>query len=150
MSNNLEGANIWNDSNDAIDKKTSAMSIAELRQCIQLINNEIHIFRSNIQCINHKGRGQRERNRENIEKVKLNKQLPYLLGNVIKVLKPKTEDGLDDEDKKEGSATDVNTQHKTRSKVIHGAGTCGREGAEVLQPCGHKQGLVLDTQEAFR
>jgi 26S proteasome regulatory subunit T5 len=85
-----------------------------------MINNEIHIFHSNIQCINHKGREQRAHNRENIEKVKLNKQLPYLLGNVVEVLKPKAADGLDNKDDKEGGATDVNAQHKTsRSMVVY-------------------------------
>ena len=128
MSDDLEGADIWGDSNDAggeapgsggdppdkpasssagssgvdapapaaaaadppaaadedmIDDETASMSIAELRQRIQLIDNEIRIFRSDIQRINHESRGQRERIRENIEKVKLNKQLPYLVGNVV-------------------------------------------------------------------
>jgi 26S proteasome regulatory subunit T5 len=162
MSDDLEGADIWGDSNDAaaagaggdappggdktdnptsgggggggeeskqddpspaadedmIDDETSAMSIAELRQRIQLIDNEIRIFRSDIQRINHESRGQRERIRENIEKVKLNKQLPYLVGNVVEVLEPEAEDGLDDEDDEEGGATDVDAQRKTRSAVI--------------------------------
>ena len=160
MSDDLEGADIWGDSNDAaagsggdapsggdkkdnpagggggggeeskqddsppaadedmIDDETSAMSIAELRQRIQLIDNEIRIFRSDIQRINHESRGQRERIRENIEKVKLNKQLPYLVGNVVEVLEPEAEDGLDDEEDEEGGATDVDAQRKTRSAVI--------------------------------
>ncbi|KAL3786379.1 hypothetical protein ACHAW5_004776 [Stephanodiscus triporus] len=108
------------DEDDAmIDDETSSMSIAELRQRTQLIDNEIRIFRSDIQRINHESRGQRERIRENIEKVKLNKQLPYLVGNVVEVLEPEAEDGLDDdEDMEEGGATDVDAQRKTRSAVI--------------------------------
>ncbi len=104
---------------DMINDKTSMMSIAELWQHIQLINNEICIFHSNIQRINHKGQEQWAHNRENIEKGKLNKQLPYLLGNVVEVPEPKAEDGLDDKDDKEDGATDVDAQHKTRSAVIH-------------------------------
>jgi len=103
---------------DMIDDETAAMSIAELRQRIQLIDNEVRIFRSDIQRINHESRGQKERIRENIEKVKLNKQLPYLVGNVVEVLEPEAEDGLEDEEVEEGGATDVNAQRKTRSAVI--------------------------------
>jgi 26S proteasome regulatory subunit T5 len=101
-----------------INNKTSVMSTAELQQHIQLINNKIRILCSDIQHINHEGRGQQECNREKIEKVNLNKQLPYLLGNVAEVLEPKAEDGLDSKDNKEGGATDVDAQRKTRSAVI--------------------------------
>ena len=34
-----------------------------------------------------------EKIRETVEKVKLNKQLPYLVGNVGEVLEPEAEDG---------------------------------------------------------
>ena len=90
-----------------IDDETASMSIAELRQRTQLIDNEIRIFRSDNQRISHESRGQRERIHENIEKVKLNKQLPYLVGNVIEVLEPDAEDGLDNDDEEDGGATDV-------------------------------------------
>jgi len=103
-----------------IDDETAAMSIAELRQRIQLIDNEIRIFRSDIQRIQHESRAQRERIRENIEKVKLNKQLPYLVGNVVEVLEPDAEDGLDADEGggEDGAAADVNAERKTRSAVI--------------------------------
>jgi len=108
-----------NEGEDMIYDETAAMSIAELRQRIQLIDNEVRIFRSDIQRINHESRGQKERIRENIEKVKLNKQLPYLVGNVVEVLEPEAEDGLEDEETgEEGGATDVNANRKTRSAVI--------------------------------
>lgn len=105
---------------DMIDDETAAMSIAELRQRIQLIDNEIRIFRSDIQRIQHESRAQREHIRENIEKVKLNKQLPYLVGNVVEVLEPDAEDGLDAEEGggEDGAAADVNAERKTRSAVI--------------------------------
>lgn len=43
--------------------------------------------------IHHEGRAQQERTRENVEKIKMNKQLPYLVGNVIEILEPNAEDG---------------------------------------------------------
>ena len=163
MADDLEGADIWGDSNDGggddnNDKKDdkpkpgassgaagggsaadaaaaaapaeeskededmidmdelAAMSVTELRQRMQMIDNEIRIFRSDIQRIQHESRGQRERIRENVEKVKMNKQLPYLVGNVVEVLEPDAEDGLDEEEA--GGAEDVNAERKTRSAVI--------------------------------
>ena len=84
---------------DIINDETaamSAMSTAELLKRIQLIVNEIRILRSDDQCIQHESRGEPERIRGNTEKGKLNKQLPYLVGNVVEVLEPEAEDGLEE------------------------------------------------------
>lgn len=75
------------------DDETRHMSVGELRQRIHLINNDIRIMKSDVQRITHESRGQRERIRDNQEKVKLNKQLPYLVANVVEILEPDAEDG---------------------------------------------------------
>mmetsp|Transcript_1522 Transcript_1522/g.1942 ORF Transcript_1522/g.1942 Transcript_1522/m.1942 type:complete len:460 (+) Transcript_1522:215-1594(+) len=138
MSSNddLEGADIWGSSTGAgsnapadssaatneedavLDDETRAMSTSELRQRIHLLENDIRVMRSDIQRIAHESHGQRDRIRENLEKVKVNKQLPYLVGNVVEVLEPDAEDGIDPEENEEGAATDVDAQRKTRSAVI--------------------------------
>jgi ATP-dependent 26S proteasome regulatory subunit len=125
MSDDLEAANIWGDSNDQQghdpsssssqedtrqqqgqqpqqepsmeeskeDEDTITMTITDLRQRIRLLDNDIRVMKSDIQRISHESRAQKERIRDNIEKVKLNKQLPYLVGNVIEILEPNAEDG---------------------------------------------------------
>jgi len=103
---------------DILDDETQAMATSELRQRIHLLDNDIRVMKSDVQRIAHESRGQRERIKENIEKVKLNKQLPYLVGNVVEVLEPDAEDGLEEEEKEEGAATDVDATRKTRSAVI--------------------------------
>lgn len=75
------------------DDDTRHMSISELRQRIHLLNNDIRIMKSDVHRITHESRGQKERIRDNQEKVKLNKQLPYLVANVVEVLEPDAEDG---------------------------------------------------------
>jgi predicted nucleic acid-binding Zn-ribbon protein len=75
------------------DEETRHMSISELRQRIHLLSNDIRVMNSDVQRITHESRGQRERIRENLEKVKINKQLPYLVANVVEVLEPDAEDG---------------------------------------------------------
>ena len=111
----MEGEDIWGDSGGAVagggdttaeetktdaemqedleDEDTRHMSISELKQRIHLINNDIRVMRSDVQRITHESRGQRDRIRENQEKVKVNKQLPYLVANVVEVLEPDAEDG---------------------------------------------------------
>lgn len=76
-----------------LNDETMAMSTTELRQRIRLLDNDIRVMRSDVQRIAHESRGQRDRIRENVEKVKLNKQLPYLVGNIVEVLEPDAEDG---------------------------------------------------------
>ena len=94
MSNDLEGDDIWGDeAKDEEDDETRHMSVSELRQRIHLLNNDIRIMKSDVQRITHESRGQRERIRENQEKVKINKQLPYLVANVVEILEPDAEDG---------------------------------------------------------
>lgn len=95
--------------------ETATMSTTELRQRIHLIDNDIRVMKSDIQRIQHESRAQRERIRENVEKVKLNKQLPYLVGNVVEVLEPDAEDGLEEE---EGAEADADSQRKIRSAVV--------------------------------
>jgi ATP-dependent 26S proteasome regulatory subunit len=108
----LEGDDIWGDAAAAAegeskqdesqqqppperldDDETRHMSISELRQRIHLINNDIRVMKSDVQRITHESRGQRDRIRENQEKVKLNKQLPYLVANVVEILEADAEDG---------------------------------------------------------
>jgi hypothetical protein len=75
------------------DEETRHMTISELRQRIHLINNDIRVMRSDVQRITHESRSQRDRIKENLEKVKVNKQLPFLVANVVEVLEPDAEDG---------------------------------------------------------
>lgn len=97
--NDLEGEDIWGggESKEAEieDDETRHMSIGELRQRIHLLNNDIRIMKSDVQRITHESRAQRDRIRDNQEKVKLNKQLPYLVANVVEILEPHAEDGTE-------------------------------------------------------
>jgi 26S proteasome regulatory subunit T5 len=104
----LEGEDIWGDGAGAAaneskqedsaaepveDEETRHMTVSELRQRIHLLSSDIRVMKSDVQRITHESRGQRERIRENQEKVKLNKQLPYLVANVVEILEPDAEDG---------------------------------------------------------
>jgi 26S proteasome regulatory subunit T5 len=106
-SDDLEGDDIWGDGGneeskeetkedpqeEIEDEETRHMAVGELQQRIHLINNDIRVMKSDVQRITHESRGQRDRIRENQEKVKINKQLPYLVANVVEILEPDAEDG---------------------------------------------------------
>uniref|UniRef100_M4BCW1 AAA+ ATPase domain-containing protein n=1 Tax=Hyaloperonospora arabidopsidis (strain Emoy2) TaxID=559515 RepID=M4BCW1_HYAAE len=109
----LESSEIWGADTDGLDPEILLMSNDELRQRIRLLDNDIRIMRSDIQRINHESNSQRERIKENNEKVKLNKQLPYLVANVVEILELK-----DDDDEQDGAATDVDAQRRGKSAVI--------------------------------
>ena len=62
-------------------------------------------MRSEIQRIKHESESHKARIKENQDKIKLNKQLPYLVGNIIEVLDLGCE-----EDEEVGMAQDVDAQ----------------------------------------
>ncbi|RHY30747.1 hypothetical protein DYB32_006213 [Aphanomyces invadans] len=107
--NGLEGGDIWGE----IEPDILGMTNDELKQRIRLLDNEIRIMRSDITRINHESQTQRERIKENNEKVKLNKQLPYLVGNVVEILAMENED-----DEQDGAAADADVGRKGKSAVI--------------------------------
>ena len=61
-------------------------------------------MRSEIQRIKHESESQKERIKENQDKIKSNKQLPYLVGNIVEVL------DLGCEEEEDGMAQDVDAQ----------------------------------------
>jgi ATP-dependent 26S proteasome regulatory subunit len=83
----LEANDIWGDGgeNSELEQEILQMSNDEIRQRITLLNNDVRIMKSEIQRTNHDSETQRERIKDNNEKVKLNKQLPYLVGNIVEV-----------------------------------------------------------------
>jgi len=109
------------------------MSLDEIRQRSRLVENDVRIMRSEIQRIKHESESHKERIKENQDKIKLNKQLPYLVGNIIEVLDLGCE-----EDEEVGMAQDVDAQRSGKSVVIR---TSTRQTIYLPVP-----GLI-DTQE---
>lgn len=71
-------------------------------------------MKSEIQRIRHESDSQKEKIKENQDKIKLNKQLPYLVGNVVEVLQLEGEE----EEEEDGMAQDVDAQRTGKSVVI--------------------------------
>jgi len=99
---------------EELDPEIMSMSSDEIRQRTRMIENDVRIMKSEIHRIRHEGESQKEKIKENQDKIKLNKQLPYLVGNVVEVLELEGEE----EEEEDGMAQDVDAQRKGKSVVI--------------------------------
>ncbi len=95
-----------------IDPDILNMGSADVRQRIQLLHNEIGIMQSSINTIKFTIERNTHQLKENKEKIKLHKQLPYLVANVVELLDMEKEEDAD------GSALDEDSQRVGKSAVI--------------------------------
>jgi hypothetical protein len=86
-SGNLESKDIWGDGDGdaAGDGELAGLTAEEVRQRAAMTANNNRIARSDITSLDHLIREQTERIKDNNDKIKLNKQLPYLVANVVEV-----------------------------------------------------------------
>mmetsp|Transcript_22237 Transcript_22237/g.63221 ORF Transcript_22237/g.63221 Transcript_22237/m.63221 type:complete len:442 (+) Transcript_22237:184-1509(+) len=133
----IEDEGIWGDQDDTLDDEITSMSTEDLKQRLRLIENEIRGLNSERQRLTHEENSKRELIKENVEKVKLNKQLPYLVGNIVELLSMDKED----DEEEDGSAMDVEDQRKGKSVVIKTSTrqtiflpVIGLVGADELRP----------------
>jgi 26S proteasome regulatory subunit T5 len=77
---------------EELDEEILMLPDEDLRQRIRMLDDEIRIMRSNASTLQHELRVQDERIKDNKDKVKLNRQLPYLVANVVELIDPDEED----------------------------------------------------------
>jgi 26S proteasome regulatory subunit T5 len=78
----------------------------------RLLDAEVKILKSEAQKLQHEKSHMNEKIRENAEKIKLNKQLPYLVGNVVEIL------DIAEEDEEDGANVDLDSQRKGKAVVL--------------------------------
>ncbi|CAI4036421.1 hypothetical protein SMKI_15G2650 [Saccharomyces mikatae IFO 1815] len=71
---------------DELDQEILSLSTQELQTRAKLLDNEIRIFRSELQRLSHENNVMLEKIKDNKEKIKNNRQLPYLVANVVEVM----------------------------------------------------------------
>merc|ERR1739848_188582 len=91
------------------------MSTDEITARARLLDNEIRIMRADIMRIQHEMQTQKDKIKENTEKVRVNKTLPYLVSNVIEILDVDPEELGIEED---GANVDLDSQRKGKCAVI--------------------------------
>ena len=90
------------------------MSNDDLKQAIRALDNEIRIMKSDVNRIKHESNRQNAHIKDNKEKIKLNKQLPYLVANVIEVVEPY----VDPDDEGTSGTTDTSLQQQMKGAVV--------------------------------
>lgn len=103
---------IWEDGEDAIDEEVLRMSIDELTSRTRLLESDIKIMKSEVMRIGHEQQAMKEKIKENAEKIKVNKTLPYLVSNVIEIL------DVDPQAEEDGANVDLDSQRKGKCAVI--------------------------------
>lgn len=87
----------------------------ELQTRTRLLENDIKIMRSEQMRLMHEQNAMKERIKDNAEKIKQNKVLPYLVGNVVEILEM---DPDIDEDSEEGANVDLDSRRTGKCAVI--------------------------------
>ncbi|KAF8319708.1 26S proteasome subunit P45 [Clavulina sp. PMI_390] len=87
-------------------------AVDEITTRTRLIDNDIRVMRSEMQRLNHEQAAMQEKIRDNGEKIKQNKVLPYLVGNVVEIL------DVDPEVEEDGASQDVDSMRKGKCAVI--------------------------------
>lgn len=97
-----------------VDPDILAMSTDQIQTRNRLLENNIRIMKSEIMRLQHEVSTMNERLQDNLEKIKLNKQLPYLVANIVEVLDIGQEEDADEE----GSNIDLDSIRKGKCAVV--------------------------------
>ncbi|XP_078182770.1 26S proteasome regulatory subunit 6A homolog [Carex rostrata] len=96
------------------DDQLASMSTDDIVRATRLLENEIRVLKDELQRNNLDLDSYKEKIKENQEKIKLNKQLPYLVGNIVEILEMNPED----EAEEDGANIDLDSQRKGKCVVL--------------------------------
>ncbi|MBA0602715.1 hypothetical protein Gorai_002886, partial [Gossypium raimondii] len=96
------------------EDQLASMTTEDIVRASRLLDNEIRILKEEMQRTNLELDSYKEKIKENQEKIKLNKQLPYLVGNIVEILEMNPED----EAEEDGANIDLDSQRKGKCVVL--------------------------------
>ncbi|KAI7653630.1 26S protease regulatory subunit, partial [Hortaea werneckii] len=99
---------------DVIDMEILNMSTRDIVARRRLIENDTRIMRSEFQRLNHEKQAMNEKIKDNVDKIENNRQLPYLVGNVVEIL----DLDVTAEAAEEGANIDLDATRVGKSAVI--------------------------------
>ncbi|KAL8427982.1 hypothetical protein Efla_004240 [Eimeria flavescens] len=107
----MDSAEVWGEE-DGVTAEVESLTAAELRMRTSLIDSELKYFKSEANKLKFELNSMQERIKDAIEKIRLNKQLPYLVGSVVELF------DNEEEGEEDGAATDIDSQRKGKCIVI--------------------------------
>lgn len=105
---------IFDDAEEALPDEFQHMTADDILRRNRLLDNEIRVLKDESQRITLDQQSMKEKVKENKEKIKLNNQLPYLVGNVVEILDIQPEE----EDEEDGANIDLDSQRKGKCVVL--------------------------------
>ncbi|KAM0840507.1 hypothetical protein ACQ4PT_059616 [Festuca glaucescens] len=99
---------------DAEDDQLASMATDDIVRASRLLDNEVRVLKDELQRNNLELENFKDKIKENQEKIKLNKQLPYLVGNIVEILEMNPED----EAEEDGANIDLDSQRKGKCVVL--------------------------------
>lgn len=82
---NLESKEIWGTESDPEFAEIAAKTPEQIAQLTKMLQNNMRAMKSDMNSLDQQIKEQGDDIKDNQEKVKLNKQLPYLVANVVEV-----------------------------------------------------------------
>jgi 26S proteasome regulatory subunit T5 len=116
---------------EILTSDVTSMSTEDIKMRTRMIDSEVRMLKSEAQRLTHELNASRERMKDNLEKIKLNRQLPHLVGNIAEILdaSPEDEDDPDSVKPNQKSAVVKTTTRQTIYLPI-----IGLVAAEELRP----------------
>jgi len=105
---------IFKDAEESLGAEVLRMSNDELTSRTRLLDNEIKIMKSEILRVTHEQQAMKDKIKENTEKIKVNKTLPYLVSNVVEILDVDPQD----QEEMDGANVDLDSQRKGKCAVV--------------------------------
>ncbi|EGV61867.1 26S proteasome regulatory subunit 6A [Yamadazyma tenuis] len=99
---------------DDVYQEILSLSTSDITNRTRLLENDIKVMKSESQRLSHEKTVMVERIKDNQEKINNNKQLPYLVGNVVELLDLDAEQ----EAKEQGANVDLDAARSGKSAVI--------------------------------
>jgi 26S proteasome regulatory subunit T5 len=116
MTTQLEDKSIWEGADDLEDLGAEILrsSTDDIINRTKLLENDIKVMKSEQTRLTHEQNAMKEKIKDNQNKIKMNKQLPYLVGNVLEIL----DMNPDDEPEEDGANVDLDDHRKGKCAVI--------------------------------
>jgi len=102
------------DADDDLGEEIARAEPDEIVQRTKMLENEVKVLRNETARLLHEQQSQKEKIKENNEKIKLNKQLPYLVANVVELL----DMNVEDEPEEDGANIDLDAHRKGTCCVL--------------------------------
>ncbi|GHP12399.1 26S proteasome regulatory subunit 6A A [Pycnococcus provasolii] len=111
---NGNGGSVEDSEMNNLLSELDSLSPEDIVRRTRLLDNEVRVLKDECSRLQMEVAANKDKVKENHEKIKLNKQLPYLVGNVVEIL----DVNPDEEAEEDGAGADLDAQRKGKCVVL--------------------------------